>query len=142
MAEKRMLIIPAELTQKIDNNRGDMSRAEFVDFLIDSRLQEKTKEQPYVTRDEVESLKQEIRAIILKEEKTGEQKYATKQELQAFQQDTQKLLKNFLDFFIGYGLELGGQSPKNDLKELTKKLEGLEEELTTEGSREAKIKWK
>jgi len=38
MGEKRMLIVPAELIKKIDDNRGDMSQAEFIDFLIDSQL--------------------------------------------------------------------------------------------------------
>ena len=40
MAEKRMLIMPAELIKKIDENRGDMSQAEFIDFLIESQLKE------------------------------------------------------------------------------------------------------
>jgi len=34
MAEKRMLIVDAELVAKIDDNRGDMSRSEFINFLI------------------------------------------------------------------------------------------------------------
>ena len=34
MSEKRMLIMPAELVRKIDENRGDMSQAEFISFLI------------------------------------------------------------------------------------------------------------
>ncbi len=143
MSEKRMLIVPTELTKKIDDNRGDMSQAEFIDFLIDSCLKEEAKEQPYITRKEIESLKQDISAILLKEDKVREQKYVTKEEIQALQQDTRRLLKSFLDFFIGYGLELGKQSPGNDLKELAKKLDGLEGDLTSEEeSREVKIKWK
>ena len=45
MGEKRMLILPAELVKKIDDNRGDMSQAEFINFLIDTPLKEKTKKQ-------------------------------------------------------------------------------------------------
>ena len=109
MAEKRMLIVPAELVEKIDSNRGDMSQGEFIDFLISSQLKEKVKEQ----------------------------QYATKEEVQYLEQDIKKLLKSFLDFFLGYGLELGKQSPKTELEELTSKLQELE---NTEGK--AKIKWK
>ena len=115
MAEKRMLIVPAELIKKIDENRGDMSQAEFIDFLIDSQLKEETKEQKYVTKEEIRSLEQDIR----------------------------KLLKSFLDFFVSYGLELGKQSPKTEFEELTSKLQGLEKELGPETEkRKARIKWK
>ena len=43
MSEKRMLIMPAELVKKIDDNRGDMTQVEFIDFLIDGQLKEETK---------------------------------------------------------------------------------------------------
>ena len=38
MAEKRMLVVPAELVKKIDENRGGLSQAEFLSFLIDNSL--------------------------------------------------------------------------------------------------------
>ena len=115
MAEKRMLIVPAELVKKIDDNRGDMTQAEFIDFLIDGQLKEEIKEQ----------------------------KYATKEEIRSFEQDMKKLLKNFLDFFVSYGLELGKESPKTEFEELTSKLQELEGDLGSEGKgKEATIKWK
>jgi len=115
MGEKRMLIMPAELIKKIDDNRGDMSQAEFVDFLIDSQLKEEVKEQQYATKEEVHS----------------------------FEQDIKKLLRSFLDFFVSYGLELGKQSPKTEFEELSSKLQELENHLAPEGKgKEAKIKWK
>ncbi len=115
MSEKRMLIVPAELVRKIDENRGDMSQAEFIDFLIGNQLKEKT----------------------------NEKQYATKAEIRSFEQDIRKLLKSFLDFFVGYGLELGKQSPKTEFEELTSKLQGLEDELVSEDKgKEATIKWK
>ena len=115
MAEKRMLIVPAELVKKIDNNRGDMTQAEFIDFLIDGQLKEEIKEQ----------------------------KYATKEEIHSFEQDMKKLLKNFLDFFVSYGLELGKESPKTEFEELTSKLQVLENDLASEGKGgKATIKWK
>ncbi len=122
MAEKRMLIVPAELVKKIDDNRGDMTQAEFIDFLIDDQLKEETKEQQYATE---------------------EQQYATKEELRSFRQDMKKLIKSFLDFFVSYGLELGKQSPKTEFEELTSKLQELEDDLGSEGKgKEATIKWK
>lgn len=115
MGEKRMLIMPVELIKKIDDNRGDMSQAEFVDFLIDSQLKEEVKEQQYATKEEVHS----------------------------FEQDIKKLLRSFLDFFVSYGLELGKQSPKTEFEELSSKLQELENHLAPEGKgKEAKIKWK
>ena len=84
MAERRMLIMPFELVRKIDENRGDMSQADFIDFLIESHLKGKSEEQ----------------------------KYVTKEELNSFEEDIKKLLKSSLEFFISYGLELGKESPK------------------------------
>ena len=115
MGERRMLIMPKELVKKIDDNRGDMTQAEFIDFLIDDQLKEEIKEQ----------------------------KYATKEEIHSFEQDMKKLLKNFLDFFVSYGLELGKESPKTEFEELTSKLQELEGDLGSEDkSKEATIKWK
>jgi hypothetical protein len=141
MSEKVMLIVPAELVRKIDENRGDMSQAEFIDFLIDSRLSEETRGQRGVSKEEMESLKTAVNKFLAKEE-AAKQKFATREEFLSFQQDTRKLLKSFLDFFIGYGLELGKPSPTNELAEITSKLKGLEDELATEEGGEVKIKWK
>ncbi len=115
MGEKRMLIVPEELVEKIDGNRGDMSQAEFIDFLISNQLKGTAKEQKYVTKEEVQRL----------------------------EQDLKQLLKSFLDFFFSYGLELGKQSPTTEFEELTSKLKGLENDIASENKgKEAKIKWK
>ena len=54
-----------------------------------------------------------------------------------------KLLKNFLDFFVGYGFELGEQSPKSEFEELTSKLQGLQNDLGSDSEKgKATIKWK
>jgi len=137
MAEKRMLIMPGELVNKINDNRGDLSQADFINFLIDSHLKEEVKEPGYVTREEIQALKQDIKKLL-----ATDSKYATKEEMQVFQQDTKKLLKSFVDFFIGYGLELGKESPKTDFAELTSKLAELDSDLGPEEGREVKIKWK
>ena len=118
MSEKRMLIVPVEIVNKIDGNRGDMSQAEFINFLIDSQLGQEVKEQK-------------------------EKQYVTKEQMESFEHDIKKLLKSFLDFFVSYGLEIGKQSPIGEFEGLLNKLKGLEKELAPESTEaEAKIKWK
>ena len=122
MGEKRMLIVPAEVVKRIDENRGDMGQAEFIDFLINSRLTEETEE---------------------KKDTTKEPEYVTKDEIRSLEKDIKKLLRNFLDFFVSYGLELGKQSPKTEFEELISRLQGLEKELGSDSEKgKAAIKWK
>ncbi len=119
MPEKRMIIVPEELVRKINENRGDLSQADFIEFLINSRLGEETKEKKETTT------------------------YATKEELRSFEQDIKKLLKGFLDFFVAYGLELGKTNISPEFEELTSKLQGLEKDLGSEQEgKRATIKWK
>ncbi len=97
MAEKRMLIVDAEVVRKVDENCGDMNRSDFINFLIDSCLKEDS----------------------------GKQNYITKEDFEQFQQGTRELLRNFLDFFISYGLELGKQPEDKTFEELSQKLQAL-----------------
>ena len=145
MAEKLMLIVPADLIAKIDANRGDLSQAEFIGFLIESLLKEQVDEQKGMNKEELEAIRTDLKKLIAKDEE-AKKKYATKDEFQTFLQDNKKLLKSFLDFFIGYGLEIGKKSSNGELAEITSKLQGLEDELATEiegkEGGEVKIKWK
>ena len=97
MAEKRMLIIDAEVARRINENRGDMSYSEFLNFLIDSQLKEET----------------------------GNQNYVEKEEFQQFAKGMKELLRNFLEFFLSYGLELGKQPQDKTFEELSQKLQAL-----------------
>lgn len=97
MADRRMLIVDAELAKKIDENRGDLSRPDFINFLIDSRLKEETARPGGITREEFAQ----------------------------FQEGTKELLRNFLQFFISYGLELGKQPDDNDFDQLSQQLQKL-----------------
>ncbi len=99
MPEKRMLIVDAEVVRKVEENRGDMNRSDFIDFLIDSCLTEES----------------------------GKQNYITKEEFNQFQQGTRELLRNFLEFFVSYGLELGKQPTDTTFTELSQKLQTLGE---------------
>ena len=97
MADKRMLIVDAEVSRKIDENRGDLSRSEFLNFLIDSQLKEDV----------------------------GPQNYVDREEFHQFAQGMKELLRNFLEFFISYGLELGKQPQDKTFEELSQKLQAL-----------------
>ncbi len=99
MSEKRMLIVDAELVKRIDDNRGDLGRSEFINFLIESELKEK--------------------------EEGKKQGSVTREEFHQFQEGTKELLRNFLEFFISYGLELGKQPSDNEFEQLAQKLQSL-----------------
>lgn len=113
MSDKRMLIVPAELVKKIDENRGDMGQAEFIDFLIDSHF---------------------------KQEENPNGRYVNIEEFHVFEQGMKDLFRSFLDFFLSFGLEIGHNSPNNQSEEFDHKLQGLEERLENrKGERRAKI---
>jgi len=102
MPEKRMLIVPAELINIIDDNRGDMDRSDFIEFLIESSLGGESAEKVV--------------------EQQAEQRYVTKEDLQEFEQGIKGLLQSFLEFFISYGLEIGKQPTASKIEELDQKL--------------------
>jgi len=99
MSEKRMLIVDAELVKRIDDNRGDLGRSEFIDFIIESQLKEK--------------------------QEGKKQGGVTPEEFHQFQEGTKELLRNFLEFFISYGLELGKQPSDSEFEHLSRKLQSL-----------------
>lgn len=98
MPEKKILIVDSEILRKIDENRGDMSRSDFIGALIDNQLGEQS-----INNDGV-----------------------SKQEFEQFAQGIKELLRNFLEFFISYGVELGSQPKGHTFEELTKKLQMLD----------------
>ena len=106
MSEKKMLIVDAQLVKKIDDNRGDMGRSEFLNFLIENQFKEETKKQDGITREEFHQ----------------------------FQEGTKELLRNFLEFFISYGLELGKQPGDNEFEQLSRKLQSLGSSTKVKGS--------
>jgi hypothetical protein len=116
--------VPSDLAEKIDNNRGDLSRVEFIEALIDN-----------LVTDTHES------------KSNGKEDYASKMELKSFEQDMKLLLKSFLDFFMAYGMEYGENGQLLEIEKFTSKLQGLQKDLATENSGKnnggkATIKWK
>ena len=99
MPERRMLIVDSELAKRIEENRGDMSISEFINFLIDTQFSKNV---------------------------TGpSNNHVTKEEFRQFEQGIRELLRNFLEFFLSYGMELGKQSPNKELDKLSQKLQDM-----------------
>jgi hypothetical protein len=109
MAEKRMFVVDAEVARKVDESRGEMSRSEFIDFLIESQLSEEKESKP----------------------DTVNHNYVTKEELRQSLQGIKELLRTFLEFFLSYGLEVGKHSDKS-FNELSQKLQALVNSKTKE----------
>jgi hypothetical protein len=105
MSEKRMLILDAATVQKIEDNRGDMSVSEFLNFMIDSHFE--TRSAP------------------------DHKDLVTKEEFQHFEEGIRDLLRSFLEFFLSYGLELGKQPTDGELDKLSLKLQGLTRTIKT-----------
>jgi len=121
LSDSKILVIPADLAKKIDDNRGDKSRGEFIEALIDNLITEKPASNNVV-------------------------EYATKTEFVSFEQDMKQLLKSFMDFFVSYGLEYGENGQHLDIEKFTSKLQGFQKDLTADsggkGGGKATIKWK
>jgi hypothetical protein len=105
MPEKRMLILDAETVQKIEENRGDMSVSDFINFVIDSHFEQTT--EPH------------------------QSDLVTKDEFHQFEDGIRDLLRSFLEFFLSYGLELGKQPTDGELDKLSLKLQGLSKTVKT-----------
>ena len=98
MSEKRMLILDADIAKRIDENRGDMGLSEFLNFLMDNQLSN-----PGTQSDGC----------------------VTKEEFSLFEQSIRDLLRNFLEFFLSYGLELNKQPSEKELEQLNQKMKTL-----------------
>ena len=101
-----MLVVEADLVKKIDENRGELSRSEFVDLLIEGQLQEK--------EDGAQ-----LKGSLLDDDAV------TRDEFRQFQEGAKELLRSFLDFFINYGLELGKGPRDEEFEQLSRKLRTL-----------------
>ena len=124
MSNSKIIVVPADLAQKIDDNRGDMNRVEFIEALIDNLLTDKNESKG-----------------------NGKVDFATRTEFLSFEQDMKQLLKSFLDFFMAYGMEFGENGQLLDVEKFTSKLQGLQKDLGVESSGKssggkATIKWK
>jgi hypothetical protein len=108
VAEKRMLIVDADVVRKMDENRGDMSYSEFLNYLIDSQL----------------AGGHEVNLDCV-----------SRDEFNHFAAGMKELLRNFLEFFLSYGLELGKQPEDKSFQELSQKLQSLGSQSGNKGKK-------
>ncbi len=103
-----ILVIDDALVRKIDQRRGDMSRPEYLHHLIDRQLQPSEAPSPA--------------------------EYITREEFFQFMHRVRELLRNFLEFFLGYGLDLFKLPRAQSLEELKEQLQELSDskEATTD----------
>ncbi len=135
MSERRILIVDAELIDRIDANRNDMSRTEFLSFLMDSYLKKEGRPDDaghrgdaHQSRDEVKDLLKALVADSHRKEIKLED-YVTREELQQVHDGIRDLLRSFLDFFVTYGLEIGRQPQDSEFQQLSQKLQALDRSM-------------
>ncbi len=121
MAGKAMLILEQKLVEKIDEGRGDLSRADFIEFCIDNLLKG-------TEGEEVGGKEPGIAEETLATKPKGAAAYATREEFQEFKRGITNLLRTFLDFFITFGLELGTSKSAETVEQLKSQLRAILEE--------------
>jgi len=92
-----IMVVKEDVVKQIDQNRGEMNRTEFVNHLIQYQLKECYHQKEYVSKEELEH----------------------------FTRQVMELLHNFLQFFISYGMALGGQQSGEDIQKLSEQLESF-----------------
>lgn len=96
--EDLVMVVKEDVVRQVDENRGEMNRSEFVNFLIQSQLKECFNRQDYVTKEAFQNFTQEI----------------------------MELLQNFLQFFVSYGMALGRTPHREELESLDQQLKSLD----------------
>lgn len=103
MPSKKITVLPSVVVNKIDEHRGDLDRGEFLNVIIDSYVQQNSAEHS------------------AKAHADGENE--TREYLAEFERGIKELLRNFLEFFVSYGLELGPKARwSSDLASLSEEL--------------------
>jgi len=109
---KKVLVLERRLLEKIEENRGDLSKAAFIEFCIDSCLgkavdEEAEIEEEYTPRERETSI------------------YATREELQEFKHSIRDIIRAFLEFTVTFGLELGPGKATQDLDIIRRELHSV-----------------
>jgi hypothetical protein len=92
-----IMVVKEDVVKQIDENRGEMNRTEFVNYLIQCQLRDFTSQKEYIT----------------------------KEEFHHFTSQMMELLHNFLQFFISYSMSMGEGQPDRDIQSLTRQLESF-----------------
>ena len=92
-----IMVVKEDVVRQIDENRGELNRTEFVNYLIQCQLKEQDEQQQYITKEEFENYLRQI----------------------------MELMHSFLQFFVSYGMSLGKPEQDVDLETLNQKLESF-----------------
>jgi hypothetical protein len=116
MSPKKILVVDDTLIDRLDQYRGDVSRAEFLEICVDRCLEE-------FQREEKRTVERELPV------RHGEEAvYATRREFQEFKRSVKDLLTAFMDFVTTYRLEPGGGT-QEDLEQLRRRLRTIAGEV-------------
>jgi hypothetical protein len=92
-----IMVVKEDIVKQIDDNRGEMNRTEFVNYLIQCQLKEQGSQKKGISREE----------------------------FQVFTRQMTDTLHDFLNFFVSYSMSMGKTQPENDVQALNKQLESL-----------------
>jgi len=92
-----VMVVKEDIVRQIDENRGEMNRTEFVNYLIQCQLKDQSNQTNCVSRNEFNQFAHQM---------TG-------------------LLHNFLQFFISYGMAMGQGKGNADIQALNQQLDSL-----------------
>lgn len=92
-----IMVVKEDIVKQIDENRGEMNRTEFVNYLIQCQLKDAVQKQDCVSREEFHQ----------------------------FARQMTDMLHNFLQFFISYGMAMGQGKNNADIQALNKQLNSL-----------------
>ncbi len=93
-----VMVVKEDVVKQVDENRGEMNRSEFVNYLIQTQLRQSYNQPDSVGRDE----------------------------FRKFTEETKELLHNFPQFFVTYGMVLGRTPHNQEFHELNQQLESLD----------------
>ncbi len=96
-ADDLVMVVKEDVVKQIDENRGEMNRTEFVNYLIQCQLKDQLTDKNCVTREE----------------------------FQAFARNITETLHNFLQFFISYGMAMGQGKSNQHIQALSRQLDNL-----------------
>jgi hypothetical protein len=90
-----IMVVKQDVVKQIDQNRGEMNRTEFVNYLIQCQLKEIVDPKKYVSREE----------------------------FQLFASQVTELLHDFLEFFVSYGMVMGHGQHEAEIESLNQQLQ-------------------
>ena len=93
-----IMVIGKDVISQVDENRGEMTRSEFVNFLIQSQLKACERSQDYVD----------------------------KEEFHRFARGITELFRSFLELSLSHGLGMAKQPQDDNFEELSQQLQALD----------------